>query len=71
MHGAKDCVADVKPSTSEAIMRTCKSQASIKSREVDCRCLLILKEQVQVLCGFSLIIIFFNLIGDRGKAVTT
>jgi hypothetical protein len=30
VHGAKDCVADVKPSTLEAIIRTCKSRGSIK-----------------------------------------
>jgi hypothetical protein len=71
MHGAKDGIADVKPSTLEAIIRTCKSRGSIKNREVDCGCLLILKEQVRLLCGFFLMIIFFHLIGDQGKAVTT
>jgi hypothetical protein len=71
VHGVKDCVADVKPSTSGAIMGTCKSRVSIKSREVGCRCPLILEEQVRLLCGFFLIIIFFDLIGNRGKAVTT
>jgi hypothetical protein len=31
VHGANDCVADVKPSTSEAIIRTYKSRVSIKA----------------------------------------
>jgi hypothetical protein len=44
VHGAKDGIADVKPSTLEAIIRTCKSRGSIKNREVDCGCLLILEE---------------------------
>jgi hypothetical protein len=67
----KDCVADVEPSTSGAIIGNCKSRVSIKSKEVGCRCPLILVEQVRLLCGFFLIIIFFDLIGDPGEAVTT
>jgi hypothetical protein len=33
VHGAKDGIADVKPSTLEAIIRTCKSRGSIKKIE--------------------------------------
>jgi hypothetical protein len=36
-----------------------------KSREDGCRYLLILKEQVRLLCGVLWVLIFFNLIGDR------
>jgi hypothetical protein len=36
-----------------------------KSREDGCRCLLILKEQVRLLCGVSWVLIFFYLIGDQ------
>jgi hypothetical protein len=38
--GAEDWIADVKPSTLEAIIGTCKSRASITSKEVGCGCLI-------------------------------
>jgi hypothetical protein len=57
-------IAGVLSRSAEWILQRDSNQANYKG-------LLILKEKVRLLCGFFLIIIFFDLIWARGEAVTT